>query len=484
MAFLRRIPKVLLAFLLLVVSLVVSQQHTDETTTTTTTICTVCRNGTNVGFLPDKVPFDVGILAGQTCAEINRAVGILHPDVASEECQTIQSMGVLCGCPTDAQNTCSVCPDKDSIMTEPDRELPFLEGLVEGILVPTCETLQAYFWSTHNSAEDGMCTVAHEYMADYCGCTQPEPTTTSSSSSSSLRIQVEKQPCSLCLDSNDVVSLPDRDLSMDGFPFETCSELQYAARTLLTEDSIQCASLKGMGEYCGCPVAAPNAMVEMVEEPCTFCPDGSPVRFPDKPFPRLLERFGGFTPSCGMVESSLVLLEKDSDTCRAMQGMSSICGCAPVQDHCRYCDEWGDDYDMPQEYANQPIPLFLDTAAAVGEELTCQEAFYSQFQIGSTDDRCHRGRANAWQCGCNGGARTYMHADTMAKKKVLAWFPCLTGTLSIVVRVCARESSLSMLGERMLTMLVFLLCRDRLQSCSICWRHAQEVRFAARLCLP
>ena len=133
-----------------------------------------------------------------------------------------------------------------------------------------------------------------------------------------------------------------------------------------------------------------------------------------------------------MVESTIVQLESDSGSCRALQLMSSMCGCPAVEDHCRYCDEWED--EVPREYADRPLPLFPEYFGGdFGSEITCEEAFYSQYQFPSTDRRCYLGRLGSWECGCNGGSVIYLSADTVAKKMVLAWIPRVTGTLSILV---------------------------------------------------
>ena len=382
--------------------------------------CTVCQDRSVVRF-PDSVPVDEGILAGQTCQQIDRAVGILHPNASSTECQAVQSIGVLCGCPP-ASNTCTICP-MGARVTHPGKTLPFLSHLFSGF-TPTCGVLEAYFLSTDNSADDGMCTMAQGYIADYCGCGQ-----TNNETSSSTAVETEEERCSICSIKNDTMSYPNRTLTLEGFPFQTCSGLEEAARTLFTADSDQCGPLQELGAYCGCPVRD-------VVEPCTFCPDGSPVSLVDRPFPLLQDRFGGYTPSCGMVESTIVQLESDSGSCRALQLMSSMCGCPAVEDHCRYCDEWED--EVPREYADRPLPLFPEYFGGdFGSDVTCEEAFYSQYQFASTDRRCYLGRLGSWECGCNGGSVIYLSADTVAKKMVLAWIPRVTGTLSILVSASA-----------------------------------------------
>ena len=135
-----------------------------------------------------------------------------------------------------------------------------------------------------------------------------------------------------------------------------------------------------------------------------------------------------------MVESTIVQLENDSGSCRALQLMSSMCGCPAVEDHCRYCDEWED--EVPREYADHSLPLPPEYfGEEVGSEITCEEAFYSQYQFASDDTRCALARFGAWECGCNGGSATYLNADTKVKRMVLAWIPRVTGTLSVLVSV-------------------------------------------------
>ena len=101
-----------------------------------------------------------------------------------------------------------------------------------------------------------------------------------------------------------------------------------------------------------------------------------------------------------------------------LQLVKSMCGCPAVEDHCRCCDEWGD--EVPREYADRTMPLSPEYfGKEVGSEITCEEAFYSQYQFASDDDtRCASARFGAWECGYNGGSATYLNADTKVKRLV------------------------------------------------------------------
>ena len=422
--------------------------------------CTLCTNGA-VMQLPNNVPITDGLLAGQSCAQLDQWIGLLFVE-SSPECQTIQSLGTMCGCPLvrdddnddddDDSLPCTLCPDRGPV-NNPHNPLPVIVDLaifVETIgTAPTCAMFQAYLLSSSTS-KDGLCLLAHEYMANYCGCNDDNNESTFTEDTELVQPPAQ---CSICptttttpIDSSEdhqtiAMMHPNKTLNMDGFPFQTCQDLQDAAGMLLLEGSSQCESLKLFGHYCGCSILEEEE--EEPRTPCTMCPDGTPVPFPDRPYPRLKDIFGGFVPTCAVVESSLMVgTERGSDQCDALQLFASYCGCPARENHCVYCA--GMD-NVPPSYANQTLDLFATYFGAEhgsGGAVTCSEAWYTQYQMPSGDNLCFLARRGSFLCGCNGGENMYANANTKTQKFFLAWIPRVSGGLSILVSAFAPLFSL------------------------------------------
>ena len=325
--------------------------------------CTICRDGQPVPE-PYKIPWSdesgSGHLAGQTCQQIDNLVGLLYTnDSNSTECQFIQSLGTLCGCPA-APQTCHLCPEGNDVVGYPNHQLPFWAQWFGG-LPPTCETLQAFLASTPNSVNDPLCPVAQTYVANYCGCSvqQPPPQDNKNDSEGGGNQQEEAAaaattlapPCSICSNPGDVVEFRNETINVEGFPFETCGDLQDAAELLLDEGTTQCSSLKAFGPSCGCPTT-----LHTTQSPCTICRDGNPTPLPHNPMPQFQRAFGGFVPTCSLVDSSLPLFStQGTDECEAVQLMGSVCGCAEMENSCRFCPEFD---EIPPAHADTTIPDF------------------------------------------------------------------------------------------------------------------------------
>ena len=400
--------------------------------------CTLCHNGAIMD-LPNNIPINDGLLAGQSCTQINQWAGILFTS-SSQECQTIQSLGTMCGCPlpdSDGREPCTLCPD-GQLATKPDKALPVFSELAvfaETIGTnPTCGMFQAYLLSS-SSSEDGLCSIAHDYMADYCGCHTDSPIISTAETEAAGQ-------CSICSSTEDRMLYPNRTLNMEGFPFETCREVSEAASLLLLEGSNTCESLKGFGHFCGCPTTTTD---QTAKSKCSLCSDGSAVPLRDKSFPNLKDAFGGFTPTCAIVESNLLSTsEAGSDECEAVQLFGSYCGCPSIDNHCLYCP--GMD-QLPPSYANKTIDEFAtyfgDADGSISQSITCEDAWPTQLQLRARDRRCFLGRHGSYLCGCNGGESKYLDAKAFAHKVVLAWIPRFTGSLSVLVSSLSRMLDVS-----------------------------------------
>ena len=323
-------------------------------------------------------------------------------------------------------------------------------GHARGIApTPTCSTLQAYLLSTPDSNDDPLCGIAQNYFSEYCGCHHHDE---NDDTKQEQQQQSDRVACSICAQTDDSMEFRNQTLNLDGFPFETCGDLQDAAELLLREGTDQCSFLKALGPFCGCPRPRPPPQDEdhVAKTPCTLCRDGNPVPWTDRPLSPFRSVFGGdvFTPTCAMVDASLALVSDDSDECETARLFGSTCGCPAVPEPCHICNDpdWGD--EVPTAYANRTIPQFAryfgrgrhdddsdsNSALSSVDDLTCSDLWQTQYQLSKDDDRCYFAWYGSYLCGCNGGESRYLGADTKPKKLTLVWMPRVTGTLSILVR--------------------------------------------------
>lgn len=449
----------LVASLLLwvVVSGQLQQQEEEEESL----LCTLCRGGEEVS-TPHVVPFEApSLLAGQTCRQLEGLLTFLYPtNATTTECRLIQSIigTSLCGCPyTFERNTCNgFCDNEYSPLFNATRELPLLQDLlvlsnsdnnmngsetsalldVLGI-TPTCGMLRSYLESTPDSADNPICFIASTFMNDYCGCSttegeEEEEVSTDNNNNNAL-------PCSLCLNAQDSIAFPNKTLEMPGLPFSTCLDMENAAALLLQHESDQCSWLKDIGHFCGCP-PDPRLVVDDVHGGCNLCLNGQSVQHEHRLVTFGLSSSGNaltsvVTPTCGLIEASLLgTTAEDSDTCQSARlAYGGYCGCPPLDNHCEYCP--GEDGIQPA-YQDKAIPFFAEYFDDGGnnDDITCQQAWYTQFQIHANDERCALARSGRHLCGCNNGQFDYLDANTHAKKAVLAWMPRLSAFFSILVR--------------------------------------------------
>jgi hypothetical protein len=138
--------------------------------------------------------------------------------------------------------------------------------------------------------------------------------------------------CNVCLDGSNI-TLPNRTIALGALPVRNCSQLDTLAYTFAASDS-QCGNIQLLGPYCGCPVTMRS---------CSFCPNGEPVPFPDRPFP-LLGNLQGLPPgflrkvagdlTCGEFQSILDVDPVNNIgidpgyACLVGQFRSGECGCS------------------------------------------------------------------------------------------------------------------------------------------------------------
>jgi hypothetical protein len=381
--------------------------------------CRVCLNGLDVP-LPAKSISVPGLAFIEDCGQLDQSLPLLFPNSSSSECQTIQRLGSICGCPVAVENSCSLCLS-GKFARYREREIAPLADLFLG-LTPNCEILEAYLRSVET--EDSLCLIGQNFIAEYCGCDdEDEVDGTGGPEYTTTNITTTTQGCNLC-PSGDPIALPDKNISIDGFPFQTCGQLDSAVQLLLTNTSDKCGPMQGLlGSYCGCPVVLENA--------CQICPDGGIMAYPEKPVAFLKDQFGGLTPNCEILAAFTTTLEVGSEACNLIQLGSGLCGCPAIENHCRICP--GE--VPPPEYAQKIIPASFLSELGIGEigfPVTCELALSFEFQLEEDDKICDFTTGRSDVCGCRGGNFEYLGAADATRKEALTWVARCVAILSLI----------------------------------------------------
>jgi hypothetical protein len=267
--------------------------------------------------------------------------------------------------------------------------------------------------------------IGQNFIAEYCGCDDedevdgtdgPEYATTNITT-------MTTQGCNLC-PSGDPIALPDKNISIDGFPFQTCGQLDSAVQLLLTKTSDKCGPMQGLlGSYCGCPAVLENA--------CQICPNGGMMAYPEKPVAFLKDQCGGLTPNCDILAAFTTTLEVGSEACNLIQLGSGFCGCPAIENHCRICPG---EIPLP-EYAQKVLPPFMLSKLGVGDvgfPVTCELGLSFEFQLEEDDKMCILARSRNDLCGCGGGNYMYLGASDTPRKAALSWVSRCVSILSLI----------------------------------------------------
>jgi hypothetical protein len=318
----------------------------------------------------------------------------------------VQTLTERC-CPIQ-DGACFLCPDGS--LENPELEMPFLDFMFDG-LVPTCEVFEAYL-HTFLATED-VCLGGGSFLSGYCGCstTVYDPNATK---------------CSTCPMDGDFVPDPSRNVSIPGFPFTTCGELDRAVDYVLKDGSEQCELVQSISTLCGCEAPA---------SPCTLCVDGSSTPVSEKPVHWARNSFLGIVPNCQLYEAYVAGVPSDDDKCELSQRASHHCGCpTPVKNHCEFCPEkYG---PFPSEDLMRTDPGFLDLDPELGIEATCEMVYALQYSVERMDLACWSGTFVSPECGCNDGELFAFGADTTAKAGILNTTARLSSVLSILGALC------------------------------------------------
>jgi hypothetical protein len=360
--------------------------------------CTVCPNGDPIT-LPEKALSLPGI---DSCGTLDSTIGLFFQSDA-DECAVVHSVSSICGCPI-PEGACYLCGE-NSLVQKPDLQVPYLFDSIDG-LTPTCEIIEAYLHSI--SETDPLCAGTNAFAASYCGCSNSPPK--------------EVPMCTLC-PRGEAVPDANRTLSIEGIPFETCGDAEQALALYLSQGSDVCNSFQVLSSLCGCETSS------SVESPCSICIDGSPAALPDVDLSALLEGtislgsdLGGIKPTCRVIEAAVRSVEKGSQECQDVRYLAGACGCPPIENACDFCP--GEDVDFPDKEV-QIVAKAYDVVPTCGQI----DAVLTQFEKSSL--LCYESTYVNYICGCNGGERRYLGAETRALKVALAWVPRFSASLSL-----------------------------------------------------
>ena len=304
---------------------------------------------------------------------------------------------------------CTLCADPNTTISLSEKEIS-----VPGFdFISQCGQLDSLL-SVFLSDDDSLCCTLRG-VSSGCGCPKSEEGCGVHGEQQRRVEDDDRGACSLC-PNGDNTTLPDRLLDIDGFPVQTCGELEMATRLLLDEGDSMCSLMQSVSTFCGCP--AP------IENSCSLCRDGGPVPLPNATFAFLEPEFG-FRPTCALVEAQLDTFPAGSDQCLQMQSFGSLCGCPPLENACQACP------DPPESFSHEILPVSRDI---LGVGLSCYEISRVTLQTEQRSDLCFALTDRAWLCGCNGGNYVYFNADTLTKKIVLVWSPRAAAFLSMMVR--------------------------------------------------
>lgn len=364
--------------------------------------CSLCPNGESIT-LPDKTISIPGLPFIQTCGELEP----LLPFATEAQCGLLQSVGTLCGCPIQ-DGACRLCPGGS--LENPELEMPFLDFLFDG-LVPTCEVFEAYL-HTFLATED-ICLGGGSFLSGYCGC-------------STVVYDTSATKCATCPMAGDFVPDPARNVSIPGFPFTTCGQLDRAVDSVLKDGSEQCDLVQSISTLCGCEAPA---------LPCTLCIDGSSTPVPDKPVHWARNSFLGIVPNCQLYEAYVAGLSAEGEKCELSQRASYHCGCPPpIEDHCLFCPKkYG---PFPSEDLMKTDPGFLVLDPELGIEPTCELLAALQYSVKRSEGECWEATSISPECGCHDGKFFAFGANTDARVYVLVGLSRLSSVLSVLGALC------------------------------------------------
>jgi len=389
----------------------------------------------------------------QTCAELELLLPIFIPDHNSSECQTLQSIGSVCGCPIETNfSTCQLCTETptsegssssvsatatatvttsedsfSSSLINPTNDFPFLEETLG--FIPSCEVLEAYLMSSQPQ-NSSLCFLSQNLFQDYCGCRGREQIADSTQQQGGCILGtdiVADMPL------NNIFGNTNEDESFAiAVTFLTCGQLQEAVALVVPAESDTCSFLqRSVAHVCGQPLP---------ENACQMCQIEGPMEFPEKSFPFLGSILDDSAliipePTCELVAayvgSSLV---SGTAECRTAELMGGWCGCPPLLvPSCDICDG----LTPPDSIMDKIVPYVENEHIAYQPGfVTCGQSLAFQSQLEASSQLCLGIKVRKDVC-C-GGDYEYFGSDW---KHEYVWitrasgFVSLCGTFSIVLYI-------------------------------------------------
>lgn len=195
--------------------------------------CTVCSDG-GIMSMPEKRISLPGFEFIETCETLDDFIpGVLI--AGSTECNELQSLGSICGCPV-ADNPCTLCSDGSPITT-PDRVIDFLDLTSVGAisLAVTCDIYEASIMGKFTSGTQ-QCDEA-QLVGSYCGCPKLD------------------NYCEFC--PGETVSEEYKSVELNSLGeiegiTTTCEFVETILHQTPDDDPLQCLGLQSRAFLCGC----------------------------------------------------------------------------------------------------------------------------------------------------------------------------------------------------------------------------------------
>lgn len=428
--------------------------------------------------LTDPVPI-------RTCGDL--AGLLLFVDENDEACTASRAASTLCGCPNSPPDACTICAGSGKI-TKP---LQNLDGLVDlGVLgffgiAPTCALVDSGI-RTFNRESDSCLNFAIGDLQLYCGCSSgteegdhpasdvctlcpggeivpdfsdyafamleldsdvasneypsrilcrdaerlvkgvtagSELCEAIQRGSTGCGCPVPDNACQLCPGGGDVRLKTERVDSFFG-PRLSCSSLLHQLHRY-DALSTECLTLDdSYAATCGC-----DKEEDIV--PCAVCSGGEPVAYPDKYISGVEGMgFDNIEHTCGTFEKLALLIDEKDPTCKSVQTLAKVCGCAVPENSCSICQD-GASFDNPLgEYVWTYGTIFLSSAPEGvdfnNRKFSCKiaDSFLSAIRDSDAPDCYWNQLMRGTSCGCSGSINW--------KAKGLMWTQRCSGILSLI----------------------------------------------------
>ncbi|KAL3928284.1 MAG: hypothetical protein SGBAC_012718, partial [Bacillariaceae sp.] len=357
---------------------------------------------------------------------------------------------------TAAAAPCTTCIEGS--ISKPDQLL----NIVSPIPIETCTDLNALSVFVDDSTEECL---GIRMMGGLCGCPQPENACGLCPEGYTLQNPLK----TLDPSSSEVLQTASAGLDLN------CAFVDSYVKVASQSDDFCNSTLETFQQDCTCmavevstPTSSPVAF-----EPCTLCPDGSPMLYPDNPIPVKVPDIPVKLDTCRDVAAAGALMSLDADICfSAIQVFASFCGCPTLvkdqsEDTCILCP----DGTIPEPYNQFYLASEHEaTSEAYGEYwdnqyLTCGFsgiALARDFEPGS--EFCFQSQLRREMCGC----------PTHPKMPPLIWSRRVVAALSMLASAYIASSVLRDPAKRDRTyelLMLMISCADLIGSSAFLFDH-------------